>query len=152
MRVLIENYRGWEIFFDTDKEEFYTLSDYFDKQETRRSYASTKKYIDTYTKNNSEFQPIKVQKMPFSNGCSHIITLIGLRKDNAFMYEDSSGKKQQLSSYYEKDYFVVDSRNEPHFAKISELYSEIDKIREKIAEEEKFIIKVDVKSIRENLI
>lgn len=150
MRVLIENYRGWEIYFDTDKEEFYTVSNEYDKQETKRSYASSKKYIDDYIKSNNVFKPIKVQKMPtmFSEG--KIITLIGIRKDKAFMYEDVQGGKQQLSSYDERDYFIVDSRNDVHFKRIAELAIERKRIDDEVKEVEKSVIKVDVKQIRQN--
>lgn len=150
MRVLIENYRGWEIYFDTDKEEFYTVSNEYDKQETKRSYASSKKYIDDYIKSNNVFKPIKVQKMPtmFSEG--KVITLIGIRKDKAFMYEDEEGRKQQLSSYDERDYFIVDSRNDVHFKRIAELAIERKRIDDEVNQIEKSVIKVDVKQIRQN--
>lgn len=151
MRVLIENYRSWEIYFDTDKEDFYTVSNEYDKQETKRSYASAKKYIDDYIKENNVFKPIKVQKMPsmFSEG--ETITLIGIRKDKAFMYEDKDGKKQQLSSYNESDYFVVDTKNDVHFKRIAELAVERKRIDAELKEIEKSVIKVDVKQIRRNL-
>ncbi len=151
MRVLIENYRSWEIYFDTDKEDFYTVSNEYDRQETKRSYASVKKYIDDYIKENNVFKPIKVQKMPsmFSNG--EVITLIGVRKDKAFMYEDKEGKKQQLSGYNESDYFIVDSKNDMHFKRIAELAVERKKIDAELKEIEKSVIKVDVKQIRRNL-
>lgn len=150
MRVLIENYRGWEIYFDTDKEEFYSISNEYDKQETKRSYASSKKYIDDYIKSNNVFKPIKVQKMPtmFSEG--KVITLIGIRKDKAFMYEDEEGRKQQLSSYDERDYFIVDSRNDVHFKRIAELAIERKRIDDEVKQIEKSVIKVDVKQIRQN--
>ena len=152
MRVLIENYRGWEIYFNTDKEEFYTVSNEYDKQETKRSYASSKKYIDDYIKSNNVFKPIKVQKMPtmFSEG--KVITLIGIRKDKAFMYEDEEGRKQQLSSYDERDYFIVDSRNDVHFKRIAELAIERKRIDDEAKEIEKSVIKVDVKQIRQNFL
>ena len=152
MRVLIENYRGWEIYFDTEKEEFYTVSNEYDKQETKRSYASSKKYIDDYIKSNNVFKPIKVQKMPtmFSEGKA--ITLIGIRKDKAFMYEDEEGRKQQLSSYDERDYFIVDSRNDVHFKRIAELAIERKRIDDEVKEIEKSVIKVDVKQIRQNFL
>ena len=151
MRVLIENYKSWEIYFDTDKEDFYTVSNEYDKQETKRSYASTKKYIDDYIKENNVFKPIKVQKMPsmFSDG--EVITLIGIRKDKAFMYEDKDGNKRQLSDYNESDYFIVDSKNDVHFKRIAELAVERKKIDAEIKEIEKSVIKVDVKQIRRNL-
>ena len=152
MRVLIENYRGWEIYFDTDKEEFYTVSNEYDKQETKRSYASSKKYIDDYIKSNNVFKPIKVQKMPtmFSEG--KVITLIGIRKDKAFMYEDEEGRKQQLSSYDEIYYFIVDSRNDVYFKRIAELAIERKRIDDEVKEIEKSVIKVDVKQIRQNFL
>ena len=151
MRVLIENYRAWEIYFDTDKEEFYTVSNEYDKQETKRSYATAKKYIDDYIKENNVFKPIKVQKMPsmFSEG--ETITLIGIRKDKAFMYEDKDGKKQQLGSYSESDYFIVDSKNDVHFNRIAELAVKRKRIDAELKEIEKSVIKVDVKQIRRNL-
>ena len=151
MRVLIENYKSWEIYFDTDKEDFYTVSNEYDKQETKRSYASAKKYIDDYIKENNVFKPIKVQKMPsmFSDG--EVITLIGIRKKKAFMYEDKDGNKRQLSGYNESDYFIVDSKNDVHFKRIAELAVERKKIDAELKEIEKSVIKVDVKQIRRNL-
>ena len=151
MRVLIENYKSWEIYFDTDKEDFYTVSNEYDKQETKRSYASAKKYIDDYIKENNVFKPIKKKKMPsmFSDG--EVITLIGIRKDKAFMYEDKDGNKRQLSGYNESDYFIVDSKNDVHFKRIAELAVERKKIDAELKEIEKSVIKVDVKQIRRNL-
>jgi hypothetical protein len=151
MRVLIENYRSWEICFDTDKEDFYTVSNEYDRQETKRSYASAKKYIDDYIKENNVFKPIKVQKMPSMFSGGEVITLIGIRKDKAFMYEDKDGKKQQLSGYNESDYFIVDSKNDVHFKRIAELAVERKKIDAELKEIEKSVIKVDVKQIRKNL-
>ena len=112
MRTLITEYRGWEIFFDTDKEEFYTISNEYDKDITKKSFASTKKFVDDYIKENNSFKPILVQKEPsmFNNG--EIIKLIGIRKDGDFMYEDKDGKKQRLSSYNEKDYFLINPEND----------------------------------------
>lgn len=152
MRTLITDYRGWEVFFDTDKEEFYTVSNEYDKDNTKKSFASTKKFIDDYIKENNEFKPILVQKEEsiFSNKV--IIKLIGIRKDGKFMYEDKDGKKQQLSSYYESDYFLINPKNDESFGKINKLKLEREKIDSKIKELNKTIIKVDVKQIRENLL
>jgi len=152
MRTLITDYRGWGIFFDTDKEEFYTVSNEYDKDNTKKSFASTKKFIDDYIKENNEFKPILVQKEEsiFSNKV--IIKLIGLRKDGKFMYEDKDGKKQQLSSYNESDYFLINPINDEAFEKINKLRLEREKIDSKIKELNKTIVKIDVKQIRENLL
>lgn len=152
MRTLITEYRGWEIFFDTDKEEFYTISNEHDKDITKKSFASTKKFVDDYIKENNSFKPILVQKEPsmFNNG--EIIKLIGIRKDGNFMYEDKDGKKQRLSSYDEKDYFLINPENDEPFKKIAELEKRRDEIGSEIKEIKKTIIKVDVKQVKRNLL
>ena len=152
MRTLITDYRGWGIFFDTDREEFYTVSNEYDKDNTKKSFASTKKFIDDYIKENNEFKPILVQKEESTFGNKVVIKLIGIRKDGKFMYEDKDGKKQQLSSYYESDYFLINPKNDESFEKIDKLRIERDKIDSQIKEINKTIIKVDVKQIRENLL
>ncbi len=152
MRTLITEYRGWEIFFDTDKEEFYTVSNEYDKDNTKKTFASTKKFVDDYIKENNSFKPILVQKEPsmFNNG--EIIKLIGIRKDGDFMYEDKDGKKQRLSSYNEKDYFLINPENDETFKKIAELEKKRDEIGSEIKELKKTIIKVDVKQVKKNLL
>jgi len=152
MRALIETYRGWEIYFDTDKEEFYTVSNQYDNDKVKKYYTSAKKYIDDYIKENSDFKPIKVQKMPSMFGDGETITLIGIRKDKAFMYEDKDGNKKQLSSYSENDYFLIKEENKKHFEKVAELRIERNKIDEELKKIEENVIKVTVKQIRRQLL
>jgi hypothetical protein len=152
MRVLIENYRGWEIKFDTDDENFYTVSNEYDTQQTKKSYNSAKKYIDDYIKENQNFKPIKVQKMASMYNNAEEITLIGLRKDNAFMYEDSKGNKQQLSKYDEEDFFLINSDNDNIFKELDLLYKESKVITEKIKYATEKVIKVNVNQIRKNIL
>jgi hypothetical protein len=152
MKVLIENYRGWEIFFDTENENFYTVSSEYDNEKTKKSYVSSKKYIDDYLKENQNFKPIKVQKMSSIFNSSEVITLIGLRKDGFFMYEDDKGIKKHLSKYSETDYFLVNSENDSIFKELDLLYEEKRKIDEKIKYASSKIIKVDVNQIRKNII
>ena len=150
MRVIIEKYRDWEIFFDTDSENFYTVSSKYDRQETKRSYASAKKTIDDYIKDNSVFKPVKVQRMASIYNPAEVITLIGVRKDKAFMYEDKDGNKRQLPEHNERDYFLVDSKNDIYFKQIEELTIRMKKIDQEFLEIEKNIIKVTVKQMRQN--
>ena len=152
MITLITEYRGWEIFFDTDKEEFYTVSNEYDKDNTKKYFASTKKFIDDYIKENNEFKPILVQKQQSMHSDGEIIKLIGIRKDGSFMYEDKNGKKQQLSKYNETDYFLINPENDEPFKKIAELEKRRDEIGSKIKEIKKTIIKVDVKQVKKNLL
>jgi len=152
MRTLITEYRGWEIFFDTDKEEFYNISNQYDKDNVKKSFASAKKFIDDYIKENNQFKPILVQKEPSMFNDGGIIKLIGIRKDGDFMYEDKDGKKQRLSSYNEKDYFLINPENDIPFKKIAELEKSRDEIGSEIKEIKKTIIKVDVKQIKKNFL
>ncbi len=152
MRVLIENYRSWEIYFDTDKEDFYTVSNEYYTQQTKKSYASAKKYIDDYLKENQNFKPIKVQKMSSINNSAEVITLIGLRKDGVFMYEDVKGNKKQFSKYDESNYFLLNPENDAIFQELELLYKERNAIDEKIKYASSKVIKVDVKQVKKNLL
>lgn len=151
MRTLIENYRGFEIYFNTDKEEFYTISNEHDTEKTKKSYASTKKFIDDFLKKNINFKPINVMKEKSLYSDSKIITLIGIRKDGAFTYEDKEGNKQQLSKYDEKDYFAINSLNDKYFEELDILYKQQKDLSEKIKETNSKIIKFNVEQIRQSL-
>ena len=146
--ILIENYRGWEIFFDKNSEDFYAKVS--DNEQRKRSYASAKKYIDDYIKENNTFKPVIVQKLSTIFG-EDIIELIGMRKDGKFIYKGRDNKKYALSDYYEKDYFIVDSRNDIHIAKIKELKGKIQNLNNEIIETSKKLIRFTVKQLRENL-
>lgn len=148
MRILIEVYRKWEIFFDTEKEEFYTVSNEFDTDKTKRSFASTKKYIDDYIKENQEFKPVWVQNERNSFDKERKVKLIGIRKDGAFMCEDVNGNKSQFSKYNESDYFLVNAENDPIFEQINKLDEQRDELLQKMKELRKNLTKVTVKKFK----
>jgi len=147
MRVLIENYRGWEIYFDSESEDFYTVSNQFDRQSTKKSFASTKKHIDDFIKDNSDFKPFYVEN---ENGTKKL-RIVGVRKDGRFYSEDENGKKEQISQYSESDLFLVNEDNVPVFKELSQLKKQEEEIRLKIKETSKKLIKIDLKEVRENL-
>lgn len=149
MRTLIETYRGWEIYFDTEKENFYAISNEYDRDEIKKSFASAKKYIDDYFKANVSFKPVRIQKMPNNySGRDSVITLIGIRKDEAFMYEDSRGEKRQLSKYDEDSYFVVDIENDQYFLQIAEVEDKIKVLEKEIKSIESKVKRVGIEEIR----
>jgi len=152
MTILIENYRGWGISFDTQNEEFNCLSNEYDKSEKKKSFSSAKKYIDDYLKENQKFKPIKVQSLRTIYRDQKHITIIGIRKDGKFMVEDSKGKKSQLSTYDERDYFLPNEKNDALLVKINELTEKRNLIDEEISDLESKIIKFDVTQIRKNLL
>lgn len=109
MKVLIENYRNHEIYFDTEENTFFSISDIYDRQSEKKSFASAKKEIDDFIKDNINFKPIIIQNM-----YGEKITLLAIRKDGRFVYEEK-GKKEQFSTYDESNFFLYSSENDNIF-------------------------------------
>jgi hypothetical protein len=133
MKALIEEYRGFEIFFDTYEEKFYTKSNEHDVQQAKSSYASVKKWIDDFIKNNTEFKPFLIESINYYS--NEKLKIIGIRKDGRFVYENN-GQKQQLPEYSEKEYIVYNPENEKHWEK----YNEIKNKQQALREEEKQVL------------
>jgi hypothetical protein len=148
MKVLIENYRGWEIYFNTDEEDFYTTSNDFDRQQSKRSYAATKKFIDDFIKENTDFRPFKIECMPSIYKNRDVKTIVGIRKDGVFVYRDKDGSKRQFSAYNEKEYFLVDPENEAIFKQIEEVENKISEYRIQVNALESKVKKVTVQELK----
>jgi hypothetical protein len=133
MRVLIEEYRGWEISFDTDSENFYCVSDRYDVDKTRKSFASVKKWIDDFIKENQNFKPFVIESLPKSYG-DGILTVIGIRKDGNFMVQTAKGEKKQLSRSDEKRYILRASECDVYRKEANDLQDRINQLR-KVQEE-----------------
>jgi hypothetical protein len=152
MKVLIENYRGWEIYFNTDGEDFYTTSNEHDTQQSKRSYAATKKFIDDFIKENTEFRPFKIECMPSLYKNRDVKTIVGIRKDGALVYRDKDGSKRQFRTHNEKEYFLVDPENEAIFKQIDEIEQLISAHSKEMKELEKMVKKVTVQELKSKYI
>ena len=131
MNVEIQIYRGWSISFNTESKAFYCHSEQYDKDQNKKSYSSTKKWIDDFIKDNQEFKSIWVEKKPNTFSSREKIRIIGIRKDQRLIYEGLNGAKKQLSDYDEKKYILYNPENDK-FREQSELVDkEIGKLREK---------------------
>ena len=97
MRTLIETYRGQDIYFDTNKESFVCVLVVAGIQKEKKSYASCKKEIDDYLKNNSAFKPFEVEPTLISMRYSQRYRIVGIRKDGRFMAENKEGEKVQIA-------------------------------------------------------
>lgn len=133
MKVEVVIYRGWSISFDTEKETFYCHSEQWNKDENKKSFASTRKWIDDFIKENEVFKPIWVETKPKLYVVKKI-KLIGIRKDGRFIYEDDKGKKNQLSDYEEKNYILYDEENEKYKIEASKIEKQIELLRLQIKE------------------
>lgn len=135
MKTEIDKYRGWEIYFDTSTEKFTAYSNLHDDEIAKGSYSTIKKGIDDFIKENETFRPIIVVPSPDNAYRGQTkIKIIGIRKDNAFVYEDENGKKHQFSKYDEKSYILYNEKNDVVLAKFNELINESKRIREEANE------------------
>jgi len=104
--VVVETYRGFDIIFNPDKETFNCIPSDEDVKESK-SFAVCKRHIDEYLKLNQGFKSFTVSMKPenyrFAN--KKQIKIVGIRKDNKFVYEED-GQPKQLSNWNEKDYLL----------------------------------------------
>ncbi len=147
MRTKIIDYRGWGIMFDTDDETFYASIE--DKYTQKQSFASAKKYVDDYLKDNATFDPFLVERKPsLQNPKSKPIKIIGVRKDHRFIYEDEYGDRQQLPEYYEKDYILINPANNVFKDKLADLSAQIQELRRRGEATEKGLVTVTLKEVK----
>jgi len=131
MRTEVDKYRGWEISFDTETEKFTAYSNLHDLEIEKGSYASVKKRIDEFVKENDTFKPYYIVPTPDHRMYfgKDKIKIIGCRKDGVFVYEDNKGKKYQLSKYHEKHYMLYHPDNEAVLAHYDEMIAAAEDIR-----------------------
>ncbi len=110
MKIEIENYRGFDIYFDTDAELFQCICTEENAKESK-SYLAVKKFVDEYKKANQEFKPFWAEAIP-SSGYSGKYKIIGIRKDGRFVAENQkTGEHEQISDYTAKNYMIVYPEN-----------------------------------------
>jgi hypothetical protein len=119
MKTIVDNYRGWDIHFDTGNENFSCHSDQYDHATTKRSYTSCKTYIDDFMKDNAKFTPFWVEGVPDGYKDSKL-KIIGIRKDGRFVCEDEKGVKGQVSDYDLGSYMLVKDSNKPLWKELKE--------------------------------
>lgn len=113
MKITIENYRGFDIEFDTDYELFQCICAEEDVKESK-SFSAVKKFIDDYKKENQGFKPFDVFPNPNSWSKKKQIKIIGVRKDGRFIGQEQNGKKIQIPDYELGDYILYQKENEQH--------------------------------------
>lgn len=149
MKITIENYRGIEIYFDTDNEKFQCVITE-DSTKESQSFSSIKKYIDDYKKENQSFKPFYVVASPTVYGYvkNKKLKVIGQRKDGKFIYENEKGEKGSVSIHDEKDYVLEFQENEEFFKELNDLNEKIEKQRiEDNAKEKEIISKMNLTTL-----
>lgn len=136
--ILIENYRGYDIYFDKSRDRFYTSIDNSGWSE-KQSFSSVKKFIDEHIKSNFKFVPFSVISLERWGEFKKRIKITSIRKDGRFIGQDETGKKHQISDYEEKNWILDIEDNHKHFANIAIFEAEIETWKNKIVLEKKLI-------------
>jgi len=133
MKISIEQYRGFDISFNPDKEEFNGLSDSYDSELSSKSFSAVKSKIDQYIKDNTTFRPFWVVDVSGYNK-GEKLRVVGIRKDKRFMAEKSDGTKCQISDHNEKDYVEYKPEMDAIFEEIKKVGAKIGVLqKEKVA-------------------
>lgn len=137
-KILIENYRGFDIEFDTDYEKFKCICTE-EKSKESPSFAAVKKFVDEYKKENQGFNPFWIESTP-DNYVYNRLLVIGIRKDGRFIAENSKKEKIQISDYDISRYILVKPENEKAMKLLSDLKEKEEKQREENKNTRKDII------------
>lgn len=153
MGVKIDNYRGFDIEFQIHSESFTCeVSDAIKFE--KGSYKKIQEAIDEYLKKNQSFKPFKVITKPISRygGIGRgVYTVIGIRKDDRFIYQDDEGKKHQLSDYNEKDVILYEPEMEQQLVQIAYLETLVDDARKKVDEAKSKVKGITISQHRKTL-
>lgn len=115
MKVLIENYRGFNIEFDTIESKFESVVSE-EKVKESKSFDAVKKFIDEYLKNNKNFKPFYVLNIPNTYESFEKLKIVGIRKDGRFVYENLKGEKHQLSDH-DLEYYMIQTESSINYLK-----------------------------------
>ena len=150
MIITIENYRGFDIEFNTSSEKFLCIATEETTKESK-SFSAVRKFVDEYKKTNQDFKPFYVEKIPErSYGRYKKVKVIGIRKDNSFVAEIENGEKFQIGDYDTKDYMLFNESNKPKLQLLDELEAEFEAYRKKyVANKKEVIDTMDIADLKE---
>lgn len=127
-KILIENYRGFDIEFNTQYEKFQCIiTDDLTKESL--SFKSIKSFVDEYMKNNQTFKPFYVVTNPESYRFNNVkrLKVIGIRKDGRLAAETPTGLKVQLGNYDISDFIIEKDKNQQFMVELNKHDSDVKK-------------------------
>jgi hypothetical protein len=157
-KVLITNYRGFDIEFDIDHEKFQCIiTDELVKESL--SFAAVRKFIDNYKRENQAFKPFDVEPIYIGYRAPYLpdkLTILGIRKDSRFIAEDKNGKRIQMDDYDMKQWILVKPENDEPNRLLKELKVKEDSQDREINAERKAILEtftvVSLKDYKETIL
>ena len=136
MKVLIEDYRGFEIYFETENSKFQCIATE-DSTKESHSFDAVKKFVDDYKKQNETFKPFEIATNPKELYSSelNVKKVIGIRKDGRFVCEGIDGNKEQISDWDLKRYVLLDESNKQFFSELLEMLNKHEKLKKELSRE-----------------
>lgn len=150
MESIIEDYRGHEIRFNTETETF--VCDIDDSRSVKKSYPALKKFIDDFIKDNYEFKQFSVVEIPNGYNSEKVRKIIGIRKDDRFVFQGENGKTEQFADYDLDRYMLIDEENETQWQKLKSVIEQINKLQKEQREIKKGFKITTLKSVKQNYI
>ena len=147
MKRLIDTYRKFPIYFDVDDEVFvcdakeahWRDADFY---KISKSFSAVKKFVDEFIKDNSTFEPFIVRKSPACNSGTSLpneMKIVGIRKDNRFIYENAKGENMQISEWDEENFVLFNPEDDALYAKIAFLELRVDEARNNLDAAKKLV-------------
>lgn len=131
MKTKVDDYKGFEIYFDTDDGKF--IIEGCDRQDTKPSYNSAKKFVDNFLKENNMFPEFKLTSNPRKHGWGRKDVIVqGLHGNgNLLAYDEEKQEKFQLTTYNWDDYIFVDDLKSCGYDsdKVERLEAKLEKLR-----------------------
>lgn len=154
--ILIDTYRGVEVFFNKEGETFYASVDDPELHWNRpkKTYASVLKTIDEYVKEHLKFVPFNVLFKGWS--CAgdkyEVRKITGIRKDGQFVYEDDKGVQRQLSKYDENKCYLDIPENHELITEMAANEKKRAEYQKKLNEAQSKLQSLDLKEIKDKYI
>ena len=140
MKVELEKYRDYTIFYETmyDRIEIEGLEGDTDRDAS--SLKQAKKIIDEHLQDVNKFEAFKIMPNPKSRhylggSLKGTTEVVAVRKDKKFTIVTSEGKRKCLGEYDERYYVIHKKENEPILEKIKKRKATLVKISEEMKQE-----------------
>ncbi len=149
-KITIENYKGFDIEFNIDYEKFQCVVAEDNTKESK-SFSAVKKFIDEYKKSNQDFKPFYVEANPDEYyGRRDTLKIIGIRKDDRFVYE-KDGSKNQLADIYLSNYILKKDENQKILSELGELEDELNAYQRKcLSAKEELLAKLNIVTLKDH--
>lgn len=131
MKTKVDDYKGFEIYFDTDSGKF--IVEGCDSQDEKPSYNSAKKFVDDFLKENNMFPEFKLTNHPRKRMWGKKdVTVQGLHGNgNLLAYDEEKQERFQLSTYNWNDYIFPEDLKKCGYDsdKVKKLEAKLEKLR-----------------------